>query len=83
MAFGAAVDQTLAGERFSAIAVFDRIKEALGCDSDAELAWIFGSSPQSISNRRQRNSVPYREAIYVSIWAGVSLDYILTGQRDE
>jgi hypothetical protein len=77
--FTAAVNETLANERFSATAVFDRVKETLGCDSDAELAWIFGTSPQNISNRRKRNSVPYREAIFVALWARVSLDYLLTG----
>jgi CI repressor-like protein len=78
--FAAAVVQTLADQRFSAAAVFDRIKEALGCDSDAELAWIFGTSPQNISNRKKRNSAPFREAIYVALWADVSLDYLLTGR---
>lgn len=79
--FAEAVDQTLADERLSANAVFDRLKTALGADSDAELAWIFGVSPASLSNRRRRNSVPYREAVFVALWARVSLDFLLTGQE--
>ena len=78
--FADAVDRALEDERFSASAVIDRIREALGCDSDTELAWIFGTSPQNIWNRRNRNTVPYREALFVSLWADVSLDYLLTGR---
>jgi hypothetical protein len=78
--FSEAVNTTLAQAEFSASAVFDRIKEALGCDSDAELAWVLGTSPQNVSHKRTRNSVPYREAIFVSVSASVSLDYLLTGR---
>jgi hypothetical protein len=78
--FADAVDRALEDQRFSASAVIDRIREALGCDSDTELAWIFGTSPQHIWNRRNRNTVPYREALFVALWADVSLDYILTGR---
>ena len=80
MNFDQAVDEALSEERFSAVAVFDRIREALGCESDAALAWIFGTSPQNISNRKKRNSVPYREAVFVSLWAGAPLEYLLTGE---
>jgi hypothetical protein len=78
--FAQAVDETLAPEELSASAVFGRIKEALGCDSDAELAWILGTSPQSLWNRKNKNSVPYREALYVALWVRVSIDYLLTGR---
>jgi len=77
--FDQAVDELLADEGFSASAVFDRIKEAMGCDTDVELAFWLGTTSQNIWNRRNRNSVPYREAIFVSVWARVSLDYLLTG----
>jgi hypothetical protein len=79
--FSAAVAETLEADRYRAAAVFERIKKTLGCDSDAELAWIFGTSPQHISNRKKRNSVPFREAVYVALWAGVSIDYLLTGEQ--
>ena len=77
-----AVDQLLAEERFSASAVIDRMKEAMGVDSDADLAWWFGTSPQSLSNKKGRNSVPYREAVFVAHWTRSSLTYILTGEGD-
>lgn len=80
--FSDAVDTLLSEKRFSASEVFDRIKKSLGCDSDAELAWILGTSPQNISNRRKRNSVPYREALFLSAWANVSLDYLLIGEGE-
>ena len=56
------------------------LRNLLGCDTDLELAWIFGTSPQNISNRRNRNAVPYKEAIYLALWAGLSLDYLLAGR---
>ena len=79
--FSDAVENTfLRNPELRAAAVFERIKEALGCESDAELAWIFGTSPQSLWNRKNKNSVPFREAVFVSLWAHVSLDYLLTGR---
>lgn len=78
--FQEAVDETLSDERFGAPAVYDRLKDALGCDSDAALAWVLGTSPQGIWNKRNGNRVPFREAVFVSIWANVSLDYLLTGR---
>ena len=80
--FPEAVDQLLAEERFSASAVIDRMKEAMGVDSDADLAWWFGTSPQSLWNKKSRNSVPYREAVFVAHWTRSSLTYILTGEGD-
>lgn len=78
--FQEAVDETLADERFGASAVYDRLKDALGCDSDAALAWVLGTSPQGIWNKRNGNRVPFREAVFVSIWTNASLDYLLTGR---
>lgn len=40
---------------------------------------LFGLSRQALSNRRSRNSVPYCEAVLVSDWTGISLDYLLAG----
>lgn len=77
--FPEAVDQLLAEERFSATAVIERMKEAMGLESDADLAWWFGVSPQSLWNKKARNSVPYREAIYIATWTRSSIEYILTG----
>jgi hypothetical protein len=80
--FPEAVDQLLGEERFSASAVIDRMKEAMGVESDADLAWWFGTSPQSLWNKKSRNSVPYREAIFIANWTRSSLKYILTGEGD-
>ena len=60
--------------------MFDRIKEVLGLSKDAELAWVFGISPQSLWNRKSNNSVPFKEAIFIAHIADVSLEYLLTGQ---
>lgn len=79
--FKGVMEDVLGEERFSAAAVFERIKTALGCKSDADLAWLIGVSPQSVWNRKNRNVVPYKEAVLVAVQAGVSLDWLLTGEH--
>ncbi|MET2831229.1 helix-turn-helix domain-containing protein [Mesorhizobium shangrilense] len=69
-------------EHLNASSVFDRIEEAMGCETDAELAWWLGTSRQSLSNRRRANSVPYREAIFVARWSRLSLEYLLNGDSE-
>lgn len=78
-----AIDALLSQERYGAAAVFARIKEETGLDTDADLAWFLGTTPQSLSNRKQRNSVPYREATFIAAWANTSLEYLLTGKRPD
>lgn len=80
--FAEMVDEFLSEDRFSATAVIARMKEAIGQDTDAEFAWITGISQQSLTNRKARNSVPYREAIFISYWARCSLKYLLTGEGE-
>jgi hypothetical protein len=65
--------------RFGARAVVERLKEALGASSDAALARELRTSQQTISKWKTRNSVPYAEAVYVSLSKGVSLDFLLGG----
>jgi hypothetical protein len=78
--FAKAVDDLLSEERFSAATVFARIKEVLDLRTDAELAWVLGISPQSLWNRKNKNSVPFREALFIAHRANVSLEYLLTGE---
>lgn len=81
--FSEAVELMLGEDRYSAAAVFERLKQAIGTGpKDADLAWWMGVSPQNIWNRKSRNTVPYREAVYVSVTANVSLQYLLTGDGD-
>lgn len=80
--FQESVDKLLSDQRYSATSVFERIKEAMGATSDAELAWWLGVSPQNIWNKKRRNSVPYREAIFIAGFSNTSLSYILTGEAD-
>lgn len=76
----AAIERLQGDERYAANAVIDRLKECLGCDSDSELAWILNTNRQNIWKWRTRNSVPYREAVFLALWARLSLDYLLTGR---
>lgn len=65
--------------RLGARAVVNRLREALGVSSDTELADALRTSRQNVSKWRARGSVPYAEAVYVSLSKGISLDYLLTG----
>jgi hypothetical protein len=65
--------------RFGARAVVGRLKEVLGASSDADLANQLRTAKANISKWKARNSVPYAEAVYVSITKGVSLDFLLSG----
>lgn len=75
------IDRVLGDDRFSADAVIDRIKHALGMETDSELAWFLGTTRQNVWKWRNRNSVPYREAVFLSLWARLSLDYVLKGDQ--
>lgn len=70
-----------ADARLDAATVIDRLKEALGVSSDVALADALKTSKQNISKWKTRNSVPYAEAVFVSFSKGVSLDYLLAGER--
>ncbi len=67
--------------RFSARSVIERLKEVLGASTDVELARGLQTANANISKWRARNSVPYAEAVYVSISKGVSLDFLLSGNK--
>ncbi|MGX7745906.1 helix-turn-helix domain-containing protein [Rhodopseudomonas parapalustris] len=69
----------MTGDRFSASAVIDRLKEVLEVDTDMGLAAILDVCKTNISQMRSRNSVPYEAAVWASATRGVPLDYILTG----
>lgn len=61
-------------------AVLDRLKEHFGVTKDAELARELGTSPQTLSSWRQRNSIPYAMCVDLSMEQGVSLDWLLYGE---
>lgn len=80
LTFSEAVDKLLSEDRFSATAVIERLKEAVGAETDAAFAWLTGISQQSLWNRKKRNSVPYREAVFIAAWSNCSLEYLITGE---
>lgn len=67
-------------EQLTASAVVERMKEALGVVTDTQLAEALRTSKQNISKWKSRQSVPYAEAVFVSLSRGVSLDYLLLGK---
>nr|WP_300306950.1 S24 family peptidase [Halomonas sp.] len=62
--------------------VITRLKMATNTKSDSELSAFFGWSKTAMTNKRQRGSVPYDEAVQVSVTQGISLDWLILGKGD-
>ncbi len=60
----------------------NRLKKLVGVYSDAELARSLGLTASNISSWRRRKSLPYKKCIEVAAEHGVSLDWLLFGQKD-
>lgn len=61
-------------------AVFERLKEATGSVSDADLARNLGIAPTTISTWRRREAIPYEECAKVALANGISLDFLIFGR---
>ncbi len=59
--------------------VFQRLREALGSKTDAELARNLDIAPTTISTWRSRNVVPYEACAKVAIEKHMSLDRLVFG----
>jgi hypothetical protein len=63
----------------SAEDVFQRLREATGSESDADLARNLGIAPTTISTWRSRDVVPYEACAKVAIEKSISLDKLVFG----
>jgi hypothetical protein len=63
----------------SAEDVFQRLREATGSESDADLARNLEIAPTTISTWRSRDVVPYEACAKVAIEKGISLDKLIFG----
>jgi hypothetical protein len=68
-------------EAVNAAAVIERMKEAVECRSDAELAEFLGIRKTTVSSWRQRGSVPYAECVRIAYHTHSSLDWLITGRE--
>jgi len=66
----------------SADAVIDRMRQALGPKSDADLAAVLRVAPSTVGNWRTRNSVPYEHCVAIAANTSVSLNWLLLGQGE-
>lgn len=73
------VNRLLLTMRTSAEAVVARLAEALGAESDSHLAKLLGTSPQTLSSWKSRDSVPYAKCVSLATENGWSLDWLLAG----
>jgi hypothetical protein len=67
-------------ELHSSDLVIDRMKESVEAKNDSSLAKIIGVAKTTISSWRNRNSIPYRECVDISLRYAVRLDWLLTGR---
>jgi len=68
-------------EPVNAADVIDRMKQAVECSSDAELAYFLGIRKTTVSSWRQRGSVPYAECVRVAHHTRESLDWLISGRE--
>lgn len=61
-------------------AIIDRMKSAMDCETDSDLARRLGLHKMTVSSWRSRESTPFETCFEVSQNYGVSMDYLLTGQ---
>lgn len=62
--------------------VLDRLRDALGCKSDADLAREIGVPKTNISSWRQRNSVPYEICMRMYREKGIDLGWLMYGDEE-
>jgi len=64
-------------------AIMERFKEIANLSKDSEVAEALGLSPQALSDRKRRSSVPYEQIVDYCREHGLDLNYVLTGSRGE
>lgn len=74
-------NRVLSSETSSTRAVIGRLKEALGADSDGQLATYLGISRQNIGAARKRDDVPTGWIYKVAEMTGCSMDWLGFGQE--
>lgn len=60
--------------------VLDRLRARYKLNTDSELAQRFGVAKNTLSNWRQRDSIPFPICVQIAEEEGLSLDWILLGR---
>jgi len=61
--------------------VLGRLQDALGVNTDTDLASVLGVKRATLGAWRSRNSTPYAECIKIAKCKNISLDWLLTGKE--
>ncbi len=64
-------------------AVLARLRQALGCASDAELSRVLGVRPGAVANWRNRGAVPASQLVAIATKHDLDLGWVTTGQAGE
>ena len=73
-------DRSIKTDKSNTDAIINRLKKALGAESDGQLATFLGISRQNIGAARKRNDVPTGWIYKVAELTGYSMDWLGFGQ---
>lgn len=59
--------------------VINRMRQAVGVDTDIALGAVFGLRTAAVSGWRSRNKVPYEECVILAQRKNISMDWLLFG----
>lgn len=63
--------------------IVSRMKSVIGAEMDKDVAAYFDIKQASVHNWRKRGTVPYDQCVEMSVREGVSLDWLVLGERSE
>lgn len=69
--------------KVSFIAITDRMKTVLGVQSEKEISKRMGRSPEFLSVRKSRGTIPYPEVVAFAISENISLDWLILGRGEK
>jgi hypothetical protein len=67
-------------ERHSAGEVIERMKKALHCRNDSDLASVLNVAQTTVSSWRNRGSVPYEQCVQIALNTHTNLEWLLLGR---
>ncbi|MFB9951976.1 helix-turn-helix domain-containing protein [Rhizobium puerariae] len=62
-------------------AVIDRLRKAMGVDSDTDLSTALGVNKSTVSAWRTRKRIPYAEVVQVAFKTRENIEWLLTGKE--
>lgn len=67
----------------SLTAITDRMKLVLGVQTDKEVSVELGRSPEFVSVRKNRGTIPFAECVMLAMTQNISLDWLILGRGEK